>query len=154
MIRNHELLGIEYGLAEESDLDDMTRLPGSCSGGTILPQLRPAVALLTEDSASPAPSGIDRLSEKFDPIFDLLGQLDTDYRQGKPVLPGESLRLFLLGVGETSGGRGEAQHLVTACLENGVRRGYGTAMRHTAALRQGPSDRGRCVLPAEPQGWR
>jgi len=33
-------------------------------------------ALLTEDSASTLPDGMDRLSTKFDPIFDILGQLD------------------------------------------------------------------------------
>ena len=32
-------------------------------------------ALLTEDSASALPDGMDRLSAKFDPIFDILGQL-------------------------------------------------------------------------------
>ena len=35
-------------------------------------------ALLTEDSASALPDGMDRLSPKFEPIFDILGQLDTE----------------------------------------------------------------------------
>ena len=81
-------------------------------------------ALLTDDSASALPDGIDRLSAKFDPIFDILGQLDTEYRSGRTVHPGESLHLFLLGVSDRVAGRGVAQHLVTACLENGMRRGY------------------------------
>jgi ribosomal protein S18 acetylase RimI-like enzyme len=85
-------------------------------------------ALLTEDSASALPDGMDRLSPKFDPIFDILGQLDTEYRSGRTVLPGESLHLFLLGVSDRVAGRGVAQHLVAACLENGVRKGYRVAV--------------------------
>ena len=85
-------------------------------------------ALLTDDSASALPDGIDRLSAKFDPIFDILGQLDTEYRSGRTVHPGESLHLFLLGVSDRVAGRGVAQQLVTACLENGMRRGYRVAV--------------------------
>ena len=163
MIRECEHMGIAFGVAEESDLEDMTRLlgavfsrhdpPAVATGltpaefedfvGLLCPGIAAARltivgrstesgelagALLTEDSASPPPSGLDRLSKKFDPIFDILGQLDTDYRQGKPVVTGESLHLFLLGVAETFGGRGVAQQLVTSCLANGVRRGYRTAV--------------------------
>jgi ribosomal protein S18 acetylase RimI-like enzyme len=163
MIREREHIGIVFGVAEGSDLQDITRLlgavfsqydpPAVATGVTpgefedFVRLLCPAVpaaaltivgrsaetgelagALLTEDSASPPPSGIDRLSKKFDPIFDILGQLDTDYRQGKPVATGESLHLFLLGVAETFGGRGVAQQLVTSCLANGLRRGYRTAV--------------------------
>jgi ribosomal protein S18 acetylase RimI-like enzyme len=163
MVRERKHLGIAYGVAEEPDLEDMTRLlgavfarhdpPAVATGLTpaefedFVRLLCPAVAaagltivgrsaesgdlagaLLTEDSASPPPSGIDRLSKKFDPIFDILGQLDTDYRQGKPVVTGESLHLFLLGVAETFAGRGVAQQLVASCLANGIRRGYRTAV--------------------------
>ena len=32
-------------------------------------------ALLTEDCASAMPEGLDRLGQKFDPVFDILGQL-------------------------------------------------------------------------------
>ena len=46
-------------------------------------------ALLTEDAASPPPTGLDQLSRKFDPIFDILGQLPTDYWRGKAVYTGE-----------------------------------------------------------------
>ena len=84
--------------------------------------------LLTEDSASALPEGIDRLSAKFDPIFDILGQLDTDYRGGKVLRPGESMHLFLLGVSDRVAGRGVAQQLVAACLDHGTRRGYRVAV--------------------------
>lgn len=85
-------------------------------------------ALLTEDSASTPPDGIDRLSPKFDSIFDILGQLDVEYRGGQVARPGESLHLFLLGVSDRVAGRGVAQQLVAACLEHGTRRGYRVAV--------------------------
>ena len=85
-------------------------------------------AMLTEDSASEMPEGINRLSEKFDPIFDILGQLDTEYRSGRTARPGELLHLFLLGVSDRVAGRGVAQQLVAACLEHGRRRGYRVAI--------------------------
>jgi ribosomal protein S18 acetylase RimI-like enzyme len=85
-------------------------------------------ALLTEDGASALPDGMDRLSPKFDPIFDILGQLDTEYRGDRVPLPGESLHLFLLGVAESAAGRGVAQQLVSACLKRGARRGYQRAV--------------------------
>lgn len=85
-------------------------------------------ALLTEDSASALPDGIDRLSAKFDSIFDILGQLDAEYRGGQAARRGESLHLFLLGVSDGVAGRGVAQELVAACLEHGMRRGYRVAV--------------------------
>jgi ribosomal protein S18 acetylase RimI-like enzyme len=87
-----------------------------------------AGALLTEDAAAGLPDGMDRLSAKFDPIFDLLGQLDAEYRGGTPARRGEGLHLFLLGVAGRAAGRGVAQQLVAACLENGACRGYRSAV--------------------------
>ena len=85
-------------------------------------------ALLTEDSASPLPDGADSLSAKFDPIFDILGQLDAEYRGGRAAPPGDSLHLFLLGVSDRVAGRGVAQQLVAKCLERGAQRGYRLAV--------------------------
>ncbi len=85
-------------------------------------------ALLTEDCASAMPEGMDRLSRKFDPVFDILGQLGADYWGDRAALPGESIHLFLLGVAERVAGRGVAQQLVTACLELGASRGYRLAV--------------------------
>ena len=91
-------------------------------------------ALLTEDSASAPPDGLDRLSPKFDPVFDLLGQLDAEYRAGRALLPGESLHLFLLGVAESVAGQGVAQQLVSNCLEHGARKGYRLAVTEASNL--------------------
>lgn len=85
-------------------------------------------ALLTEDSASGLPDGIDQLSEKLDPIFDILGQLDEEYRDGEDVVPGESIHLFLLGVKQSFSGRGVAQKLISKCLANGASRSYRMAV--------------------------
>src|SRR5262249_48493410 len=84
--------------------------------------------LLTEDSASAMPDGIDRLSARFHPVFDILSQLDAGYRHGQPVNPGESLHLFLLGVNERFGGQGVAQQLVSRCVANGAEKGYRVAI--------------------------
>jgi ribosomal protein S18 acetylase RimI-like enzyme len=84
--------------------------------------------LLTEDCASALPNGLDRLTAKFDPIFDILGQLNAEYWGDRAVRPGESLHLFLLGVAERVAGRGVAQQLVAVCLEHGTQRGYRLAV--------------------------
>ncbi len=85
-------------------------------------------ALLTEDAASAPPDGMDRLSPKFDPIFDILGQLDADYRAGRTVHAGESLHLFLLGVAPHFAGKGVAQGLVATCLAHGAGKKYRMAV--------------------------
>jgi ribosomal protein S18 acetylase RimI-like enzyme len=85
-------------------------------------------AVLTEDSGAALPDGLDTLSPKFDPIFDILGQLDAEYRGGRAARPGESLHVFLLGVSESTAGRGVAQGLVSRCLEHGAARGYRLAV--------------------------
>ena len=82
-----------------------------------------AGALLTEDMTSP-PMNIEQVSEKFYPIFGLLGELDASYRQGKDFRPGEYLHLFLLGVSERYTRNGIGQRLVETCLDSGAAKGY------------------------------
>jgi len=84
--------------------------------------------MLTEDCASPPLQGLDTLSPKFDPIFDILGQLDTEYWGGRTARPGEALHLFLLGVSDRVAGRGVAHQLLAECLKHGARRGYRLAI--------------------------
>jgi len=85
-------------------------------------------ALLAEDAASPPPAGLDRLSAKFDPIFDILGQLDAEYRTGRALRPGEAIHLALLGVAAGHAGQGIAHRLVSACVSNGAARNYRVAV--------------------------
>ena len=70
----------------------------------------------------------DRLSAKFDSIFDILGQFNVAYRGGRrPVAASRSIP-FLLRVSDGVAGRGVAQELVAACLEHGMHRGYRVAV--------------------------
>jgi ribosomal protein S18 acetylase RimI-like enzyme len=85
-------------------------------------------ALLTEDSSAGPPAGLSRLSSKFEPIFDILAQLDAEYRAGQPVRPGECLHLFLLGVAAQYAGKGIAQQLVAKCLAHGADKHYRVAV--------------------------
>lgn len=85
-------------------------------------------ALLAEDSMSMQPDGLDRVDPKFNPIFDILGELDAEYRRGRALQQGEAMHLFLLGVSDVFGGRGVAQQLVAECLANGRRKGYRLAV--------------------------
>jgi len=85
-------------------------------------------ALLTLDSASELPDAIAHLDAKFNPIFDLLGQLEEEHRRGKHPHPGERLHLFLLGVSDRVAGRGVGQQLVARCLAHGASRGYTLAV--------------------------
>lgn len=87
-----------------------------------------AGALLSEDAAMPAPDGMDALSAKFDPIFDLFGRLEGDQAQPEETEPGTVLHLFLLGVDGRFTGRGIAQRLVEAALAHGSTMGYRTAV--------------------------
>lgn len=85
-------------------------------------------ALLAEDGSSAPPDGMDELSESFGPIFEILGELDSEYRGDQEVRPLETLHLFLLGVSPQVAGQGVAQQLVTRCLEHGASRGYQLAV--------------------------
>ena len=87
-----------------------------------------AGALLAEDSATAAPESLNQISPKFDPIFDILGQLDSEYRSTRSIQAGEAIHFFLLGVSPRFAGRGVAQGLVSACLTNGMSKGYRLAI--------------------------
>ena len=85
-------------------------------------------ALLAEDSGSEPPAGLEHLSPKFNPIFDILGQLDAEYSGGRARPRGVSVHLFLLGVAQGHAGRGIAHQLVAECVANGRRKGYRLAV--------------------------
>ena len=106
----------------KADAEGLTVVARSATTGEMIG------ALLAEDSASVPPDGLDQLSAKFNPIFDILGQLDAEYCGGQARQPGESLHLFLLGVAHGFAGHGVAQQLVAECLANGGRKGYRLAV--------------------------
>ncbi len=93
-----------------------------------------AGVLLTDDAATPPPQGLEAVSDKFDPILDLLGQIDAEYRDVRTIEPGQTLHLFLLGVAEQFTRRMIGQHLVSACLANGAIKGYTSAVTEATNL--------------------
>jgi ribosomal protein S18 acetylase RimI-like enzyme len=94
-----------------------------------------AGAMLTEDAASPPPEGMTELSQKLDPIFDLFGLLEAQLAEPPADTPGAVLHLFLLGVDDRFAGQGVAQRLVREALDNGIARGYRTAIAEATNLR-------------------
>jgi len=86
-----------------------------------------AGAMLTEDAAASASEERRKMGEKFEPIADILGELFAEYTAGRRLVESEALHLYLLGVSDRAKGRGVAQRLVSACIENGARRGYRVA---------------------------
>ena len=83
---------------------------------------------LNEDAATPPPDGLATLSGKFDPIFDLFGQLDDQLEESPVTGPGAVFHLFLLGIDSRFRGRGIARRLVQAALSHGSAMGYTTAI--------------------------
>ena len=71
---------------------------------------------------------MDQLSDKFNPIFDILGELDSANLGEDSVEFGESIHVFLLGVDGRMAGRGVAQQLIKFCLDNGSQKGYKKAV--------------------------
>jgi ribosomal protein S18 acetylase RimI-like enzyme len=109
-------------LCPKADAERLTIVARHTGSGNL------AGVLLTEDSASPPPDGLDAMGPKFEPIFDMLHGMEVEYRAGKTPSPGESLHLFLLGVAEFDTGQGIGHELVRRCLEHGARKGYRLAV--------------------------
>jgi ribosomal protein S18 acetylase RimI-like enzyme len=84
--------------------------------------------LFTDDFAKPPTLDVARITPKFLPILSMLDRLDQQFRKGKTISPGEYLHLFMLGVDRQFAGQGIGQQLIRACLDNGSRRGYRTAL--------------------------
>ncbi len=109
-------------LCPKAELDQLTIVARSGETGEMLG------ALLAEDPTVAAPEAMHRLGEKFDPIFDILGELDAEYRGDRHFDAGECAHLFLLGVAEAASGRGIGQQLIARCLANAASRGYRVAI--------------------------
>ena len=109
-------------LCTNPTMEGLTVIARSVDGGEM------AGVLLAEDSASGMPVGMEKLSSKFNPIFDILGKLEAAYGRGKHGVAGESAHLFLLGVAERFTGRGIGRQLVEQCIANAALRGYRRAV--------------------------
>jgi ribosomal protein S18 acetylase RimI-like enzyme len=130
----HDPPAIAVGITpDEFEASIAPWLPGAAVDGlTIIARDRAtgqiAGALLTEDAAAAPPEGVEALSEKLEPILDLLGQIDAEYRDGEAIVSGEFLHLFFLGVADQFTRRGIGLELVAACLRNGAAKGYTSAV--------------------------
>jgi hypothetical protein len=91
-------------------------------------------AMITDDFASVPPEGMEHLGERFEPIFALLGELDEQYKQGRSLRLGEYLHLFMIAVKHQIKGRNVAHNLIQSCLENGMRKGYHTAVAEATGV--------------------
>jgi GNAT superfamily N-acetyltransferase len=91
-------------------------------------------ALITDDLASTPPEAFEHLGEKFGPILALLDALDAQYKQGINPRVGEYLHLFMIAVMHQRTSKKVAQNLIRACLENGLRKGYKTAVTEATGV--------------------
>jgi len=85
-------------------------------------------AMVTDDFAVEPPEELRHLSDNFEPLWAVLDELDSQYKQGRALPKGEYLHLFLLAVDPRQSGKNIAQKLVQTCLENGIRKGYKTGV--------------------------
>ena len=123
------------------DMEQFLRLfaPGAIAEGlTVAARGRDtgklAGVLLTDDFAAPLALDMNRIGAKFRPIFSMLENLDEQYRRGKTISAGEYLHLFMLGVDGEFAGCGIGQGLVKACLDNGIRKDYRTAVTEATGI--------------------
>jgi GNAT superfamily N-acetyltransferase len=117
-----EFVGFVELLCPKADSERLTIVARSAETGEMLG------ALLAEDAAAASPAEMHQLGEKFEPIFDILGELNADYRAGREFHEGECVHIFLLGVSASATGIGIAQQLVARCLANAASRGYRVAI--------------------------
>jgi hypothetical protein len=85
-------------------------------------------ALITRDF-------VDMLSDEGEgPINAILNALDRKYTRTRTIRRGKYLHLNLLAVARQHTGRAVAQNVVRLCLENGVQKGYRTAVTEATGL--------------------
>ena len=87
-----------------------------------------AGVMLSDDFASPPALDLGQINSKLRPILSMLEILDEQFRTGRSISAGECLHLFMLGVDGQFAGCGVGQGLVQACVDNGYRKGYRTAL--------------------------
>ncbi len=102
--------------------DGLTVVSRSHETGTL------AGVLLTDDFATIPDVDLSQISPRFLPIFAMLERLDEQFRRGREISAGQYLHLFMLAVDARFAGCGIGQGLVEACVDNGSRKGYRTAL--------------------------
>jgi ribosomal protein S18 acetylase RimI-like enzyme len=137
-----EPMAVALGLSYQ-EIYDIVRLFGpkaAAEGVTIVASAANGAlvgALLAQDFATPLPQGLEQVARAFAPIGALLDGLDEEYRRGREVRKGTHLHLFMIGVLTPFSGKKIAQELLATSLNNGIARGYQTALTEaTGALSQ------------------
>jgi ribosomal protein S18 acetylase RimI-like enzyme len=93
-----------------------------------------AGALIAEDLASPLPVEPENLSPKFQSIISLLTRLSDEYRQGTTLSSGQHLHALMLATDRRYRGRGMAQKLIAASIENGLELGFRRAVTEATGV--------------------
>ena len=78
------------------------------------------------------PENSEHISDKFEPIVELLESLETQYKHGKQIRTGEYLHIYMLAVSPKHQRKQIAQNSIQICLDNGVARGFGWAITEAA----------------------
>ena len=78
------------------------------------------------------PENSEHISNKFEPIVELLESLETQYKYGKQIRTGEYLHIYMLAVSPKYQGKQIAQNLIRICLDNEVAEGFSWAFTEAA----------------------
>lgn len=91
-------------------------------------------AVIAGDFASDSPLNPDSndISAKFDPIVELIEELETRYKKDQQIKLGEYLHVYMLAVSPNHQRKKIAQNLLQVCLNNGVKKQFNWAVTEAA----------------------
>ena len=72
------------------------------------------------------------ISNKLEPIIELLESLEVQYKRGKQIEPGEYLYIHMLAVSPEYQRRKIAQNSIQVCLNQGIEKGFSCAFTEAA----------------------
>ncbi len=127
-LSDDEMAGLVSLLAPRALADGLTVVARAGDSGEL------AGVMLSDDFAAASIVDLHRVSRKFRPIFAMLDTLDAHYRDGRTIVPGQHLHLFMLAVDSRFAGQGIAQGLVETCMEYGRRKGYRHAVTEATGV--------------------
>ena len=78
------------------------------------------------------PENSEHLSNKLDPIIELLESLEARYKQGRQIQAGEYLYIHMLAVSPKYQRKKIAQNSIEVCLNNGIKKGFTYAFTEAA----------------------
>ena len=78
------------------------------------------------------PENSEHISDKFEPIVELLESLETQYKCDKQIRAGEYIHIYMLAVSPNYRGKKIAQNSIKVCLNNGIKKGFTHAVTEAA----------------------